>query len=289
MSDFAFERGRGIVWVSDLAASSALLNSDSAVEDFERFLPRFYWFSDALLSAAGGRVVKWTGDGFLGWIPLRLDREKPGAARAAYTLAWHLTVLVNVTQMGLDPTRRFRLRHGVTYEPDGLLLTRHSESGVERDVIGRDVVLAFRLAGVPSEFPFIVTPFQLAQLAGPHGSIATFEEWEPSEEEILTFFKGEDRGAGRLARSTKPVRPLAHDEARADAQRVVRALHESEPDEELVQVFMGLQERVAEGPGWAEEVLKSYLAWLREDVVAPLVDFVQLMKKWQADDKGGAV
>jgi class 3 adenylate cyclase len=79
-------------------------------------------------------------------------------AAAVIDAAWHLTLLVNVTQLGLKPRRKFRIRHGVTYEQDASLIKIVHLGGFQSlDIVGRAVVLAFRLSGVAAAFPGIVT------------------------------------------------------------------------------------------------------------------------------------
>jgi class 3 adenylate cyclase len=67
IESFEFERSRGIVWVCDLSKSSTFLNDNDTASALESFLPRLYWASAMTVEAAGGRFIKWTGDGFLAW------------------------------------------------------------------------------------------------------------------------------------------------------------------------------------------------------------------------------
>jgi class 3 adenylate cyclase len=73
--EFEFHRSRGIVWVCDVAGSTSRLNSEDGVEDTEVFLPRLYWTAVLAVESAGGKFVKWTGDGFLAWFETALHRE----------------------------------------------------------------------------------------------------------------------------------------------------------------------------------------------------------------------
>ena len=74
-TSFTFERGRGVVWVCDIQNSSRFLNDDESVQAMEQFFPRLHWLGKVAVDAAGGRFVKWTGDGFLAWFPIELYRE----------------------------------------------------------------------------------------------------------------------------------------------------------------------------------------------------------------------
>lgn len=118
---FKFRRSRGIVWVCDVAGSSSHLNSETGVEDTEAFLPRLYWVAALAVESAGGKFIKWTGDGFLAWFETPLHRDVKKVARRCLDAVWHLTVIVNVTQLGLAPGKPFKVRHGVAYEQDALL------------------------------------------------------------------------------------------------------------------------------------------------------------------------
>src|SRR5918911_1177387 len=158
LKKFAFERSRGIIWVCDLADSSKYLNDNQTADDLETFLPRLYWIASMIVDAAGGKFIKWTGDGFIAWFEMLLHRMLGEKATIVFGAATQLTLIVNVTQLGLKPKRKFKIRHGVSYEQDALLIKISHEGGVESlDLIGRAVVLAFRLSGIPAKFPSIVT------------------------------------------------------------------------------------------------------------------------------------
>jgi len=120
-AEFEFDRSRGVVWVCDVAGSSSRLNSDGGVEDTEAFLPRLYWTAALAVESAGGKFIKWTGDGFLAWFETPLHRDLGRTACRCLEAVWHLTLMVNVTQLGLAPKRRFKIRHGLAYEQDALL------------------------------------------------------------------------------------------------------------------------------------------------------------------------
>jgi len=79
--NFQFERARGIVWVCDIANSTKLLNDNKTAGLIEEFLPRLHWLGIAIVKAAGGTFIKWTGDGFLAWFEIPLHRDLPFRAR----------------------------------------------------------------------------------------------------------------------------------------------------------------------------------------------------------------
>ena len=150
---FSFERGRGLVWVCDVTNSSKYLNDDESVMAIEEFLPRLHWVAKAAVNAAGGHFVKWTGDGFLGWFPIELHRELGSQSAKVIEIIWHLSVINNVTKLGIEGSIPFHLRHGLTIEHDALITNISDEQGEFLDLIGRSVVLAFRLSGIKAGFP----------------------------------------------------------------------------------------------------------------------------------------
>lgn len=190
---FEFNRSRGVVWVCDLVGSSKHLNDDQIADDLEAFLPRLYWTALTIVEAAGGRFIKWTGDGFLAWFETPLHRTLGEQGAMVFNAAWHLTVLTNVTQLGLNPQRRFRIRHGVAYEQDALLIEITHPGGYKSlDIVGRAVVLAFRLAGVLADFPAIATQKELVDASAGHlSSGLSFRKWNVSVGEKQRYFKGE--------------------------------------------------------------------------------------------------
>ena len=96
---FSFERGRGVVWVCDVANSSKYLNDDESVMTMEGFLPRLHWVAKLAVNAAGGQFVKWTGDGFLGWFPIELHRELGSQSAKVMEIIWCLTLMNNLRML----------------------------------------------------------------------------------------------------------------------------------------------------------------------------------------------
>jgi len=154
LARFGFGRSRGIVWVCDMPHASGFLNDNTIADAVEEFLPRLYVVANFITAAAGGKFLKWTGDGFLSWFETPLHRNLEILAKSAFWAAWQLTFLVNVTQLGVKSNRKFGVRHGLTYEHDALVLNiGHSDGHSSIDLIGRGVVLAYRLASVQLIFP----------------------------------------------------------------------------------------------------------------------------------------
>ena len=166
-TSFTFERGRGVVWVCDIQNSSKFLNDDESVQAMEQFFPRLHWLGKVAVYAAGGRFVKWTGDGFLAWFPIELYRELGPQAAKVINISKQLSLVNNITGLGIEGEARFRLKHGITAEHDALLTMVTDEHGEHFDLIGRSVVLAFRLTGMKVDFPSIVSQREIVEATLP--------------------------------------------------------------------------------------------------------------------------
>jgi len=271
---FEFERSRGVVWVCDLESSSKYLNDNKSVDDLEQFLPRLYWTAAMIVEAAGGRFIKWTGDGFMAWFESPLHRTLGQHAGAAFTAAWHITVLVNVTQLGLKPQHKFRLRHGITYEEDALLIKVTRSGGQQSlDLLGRSVVLAFRLSSIPTDFPGIVTQKELV-IAGKTycSNISNFKKWQISPSDKLKYFKGEKWGTASIYTSSGKVGKSRSLSALLKGTKKVIAKAEGagqrqNSDLGFAKLFLSKMES---GPDWCQDVIKEYLRYIKDDLLGTL-------------------
>lgn len=279
---FAFARARGVVWVCDVEGSSKFLNDNKSAGDLEAFLPRLYWTSSMLVEEAGGTFIKWTGDGFLAWFEIPLHREIGAGTAAAISAIEHLTLLVNVTQLGTSPKKKFKLRHGLAFEHDALLTNiSHLDGHQGLDVMGRAVVLAFRLSGVPAT-PGIAVHGDVVKGYRDHGrGRIYFKKWTPTAEDHLKFFKGERWGTGSLYVSTEA--PRRRRSLRFAVRKAKRALASAEgktdvnPEEvAFIQRFL---ERFANGPRWCKSVLDEYTRFVREELLGSVLRFVELAER----------
>jgi class 3 adenylate cyclase len=123
VSKLVGRRSRGIVWVCDLQSSSKYLNNDESAESLEKFLQRFFFLSVVFVEAAGGKFIKWTGDGFLAWFETPLLRSAGSVAEEVFNAAWSMSLYVNVSQLGVSTSVKFKIRHAVTIEHDALAST----------------------------------------------------------------------------------------------------------------------------------------------------------------------
>ncbi|MFC5527453.1 hypothetical protein ACFPPA_17050 [Rhodanobacter ginsengisoli] len=286
---FSFSRKRGVVWVCDLVGSSRYLNDDDSAQELEEFLPRLYRTSAIMVEAAGGVFVKWTGDGFLAWFETPLHRDVGRIGSKVFEAAFYLTVLVNLTQLGAAPKKKFRLRHGVTYEKDALVTLIEQENGVQSiDLIGRDVVLAFRLSGIQCDFPCIVTQGDLAEAHKSYRpSHIKFSRWKPSPEDRLKFFKGESRGTSSIFVSGgRKKRNISAGTALKEARQAIAAAEgKREPKYSFEDVWERFDPVFLSGPPWCSEVMAEFLRFTMEDLLLPLKQIVARIEQSEISDK----
>lgn len=287
--DFSFERSRGIVWVCDLEGSSKYLNDKDCVAELEKFLPRLYFVSAAIVEAAGGKFIKWTGDGFLAWFETPLHREVSEKAAAVFDAIFHLSTFVNVTQLGAKVERTFRLRHGVTYEKDALL-TKIKTDGESPalDIIGRDVVLAFRLSGIKAKHPGIATQKELVDaVSSQAGQTITFRRWQANDDELLKFFKGEKRGTSTVyVTADKARKPTSPTTILKKSKKIIdQAEGRIEGGTKENSVVDGFVAAMSAGPEWGKEALKEYVHFIRNDLLGSLKTAVEVIERAKKTDK----
>jgi class 3 adenylate cyclase len=283
LKDFEFERSRGLVWVCDLANSSKYLNDNQSADELERFLPKLYWIASMAVDAAEGTFVKWTGDGFMAWFETPLHRMLGEQTARVFNAAWHLSFLVNTTQLGLSPKLEFKIRHGVTYEHDALLIKiKHTENYKSLDLIGRAVVLAFRLSGIPAEFPGIITQKELINESVKHSDIARdFVKWRASANDKLKYFKGERWGTGEIYVSSDKIRKAKSlkSNLRQTKKAIARAEgHEPGPNAEL-QFAKRFLANMETGPEWCREVTAQHTRFIRENMLSFLKTLVPVLEE----------
>lgn len=281
---FEFDRSRGVVWVCDLASSSKYLNDDHAVDALEQFLPRLHWTASSAVAAARGEFIKWTGDGFLAWFPTPLHRQLGEKAAAAFEAARQLTFFVNVTQLGAKPERRFRIRHGIAYEQDALITKITYPGGFEAlDLMGRAVVLAFRLSGISAGFPGIVTQKDLIDALRKHSySRLGFERWRPSEDERLKYFKGERLGTSSVYVSVDRKGKIGPRTALRRAKKAIAQAEgryvapEMEESNAFVERFFG---NMLAGPAWCREAVEEAVRFVEKDLLGTVKELLPAMEK----------
>lgn len=279
---FQFSRSRGIVWVCDIVNSSKYLNNNESADELEEFLQRFYWTSAIIVEAAGGKFVKWTGDGFIAWLQTPLHRELGTRINTFFKAAWHLSFLINVTQLGLKPLKNFKIRHGITYEQDALLTTiTHSDGHKSLDITGRAVVLACRLSGIQSDFPNVTTQRELAQASRAEGSFSIdFKKWLPSDEDKLRYFKGNSWGlnsiyiSGSFRKRTPSLSAIMKNTSKV-IKKAESHLPGNQKDTDFSAKFLA---RMNAGPDWCKDVTKELLRFTKEEMLDTLKKFLSSLK-----------
>jgi hypothetical protein len=261
---FKFERTRGIVWVCDIEKSSTFLNDPDLIDDIESFLPRFYYISKLMVETFGGEFIKWTGDGFLAFFKVELERDLFRISENIFEAAWHLSFMSSITQMGLSPKKKIWIRHGITYEQDALVMKIQSEGEKDKlDIIGKAVVLAFRLSSIEAPSPSIITVKELIQK-----NDSRFIAWKPTKEESLRFFKGEKYG-------TQKIRISGHKEKKitdwgAEGKRIGKNISsriKKIRSGENKQLMWKLIEKMDNGPDWCREI-----SAMEKEIIQPVVD-----------------
>jgi hypothetical protein len=190
-------------------------------------------------------------------------------------------VIVNVTQLGLNSKRRFKIRHGITYEQDALLTRITRPGGFETlDLIGRSVVLAFRLSGIAAEFPCITTQRDIVEAAGVyHG--AQFRRWHPGAEESLRYFKGERWGTRSLyisidARSRASSVKTVLKRARAALRKAEGQASVDDADLAFVE---SLNQGLMTGPEWSRDVAKGYADFVEDGLYKNLKRVISVLEE----------
>ena len=270
---FSFERARGVVWVCDIEDSSKFLNDNDSAHAMEEYLPRLNWLGRIAIGAANGNFIKWTGDGFLGWFPIALQRDLGSQAEKVLQAIWHLTLMNNVTSLGVGTDVKFRLRHGLTMEHDALLTTVSDSQGSSLDLIGRSVVLAFRLAGMRASFPNITTQREIVEACRENdGALVEFKKINLSSKDRMKYFKGEQFGTRNLYGSTERKHRVRSE---ASAVRMVRntiskAENPTDDTAGLDTTTRNIVRQLEKGPQWSRDVLSSHLRFVREDLLGAL-------------------
>jgi hypothetical protein len=267
VNKFEFDRSRGIIWVCDVIESSKYLNDDDSVSDLEQFLPRLYWISNILVETNGCHFLKWTGDGFLAWCPVPLYRELGEKASAIILASFTLGALVNITQLGINTKKKIRIRHSLVFENDAILITiTHNKYYQSLDLIGRSVVLAFRLCGIPSSFPNIVTQREIVEAVRiNNGATTAFTKRNFVPSEIERFFKGEKWGTKTVYISSEKVRRPKS--SRSMVRQIKKIIHNIEVgtkySDTLQRYSYDFVRKMLKGPQWCRNVMNKYNQFLK--------------------------
>lgn len=273
---FNFERGRGIVWVCDIENSSKYLNDKKYVDYLENFLTRFHWFSRRIVNAANGQYIKWTGDGFLAWFACPLKRDLENIAASAFEAAWNTTFITNVTQMALESDIRISVRNALTFEEDALITNIDVEGNKSVDLLGRSVVLCFRLSSIESDFPRIISHgdlvFEKNSKFNPNPVKMNF-----TEEEINKYFKGEKWNTDNVYRA---------EFFKGFKNRFSKSKNKEFKLEDVkpTDFSMKIQSELLNGPEWSQKLYKEYINFLRNDMYSALKHRSSALKEYMTKE-----
>jgi hypothetical protein len=280
-------RSRGLTWVCDISKSSTYLNSDEMAGELEDFLPRLHWAASIAVNAVDGELIQWTGDGFIAWFELQLERDMRRACDKIIEAIWYFTTFINVTQLGVRSSMPFRIRHGLTYEPDALVTVITHRDGHRSKIIGgRHVVLAFRLAGIESDFPNVATQKKIAScVSSSCKQLADLRPWKPGKEELLKYFKGQTYETKGLYLSGLPKKRRSQDDSWIPrAMRTMVRLEDGadgvvsgDPSSPFVRNFFS---EMKSGPDWCVDSVDRYVEYLkrmREELLGDLNETIDII------------
>lgn len=278
---FSYGRGRGIVWVCDVEGSTQYLADPEDAGQFEEFLTRFMWVAQCLIAATRGELVKFTGDGFLGWFELPLHRDLPSKTHAVLQAIWHTSFLVNVTQLGLKPKRKFHVRHGLAYEQDALFLKNSHPGNNAKDIIGEAVGRAFRLSEIPAKFPGVAAEIQFEAAIESFSPLGAFRRKKLSAKEVLRYFKGRSLGVKEIlvtvqAPSQKKNLRAVHQNATEAIAKASGTSINAGKDSEFIERFASM---FLKGPEWTRTVWELETTFIRENLFNSLKEIIPLLEK----------
>jgi class 3 adenylate cyclase len=288
-SSLKVHRDRGVLWVCDISHSSSFTNSDELAEHIEAFLPRLHWVSSLAIQAIHGEFIQWTGDGFIAWFPLEVERQLGKTCNRILEAIWHFTAFINITQLCVDSPRPFRIRHGLTYEPDALVtVTTHQDGHVSKVISGRNVVLAFRISGVEADFPNVATQQKIVQtLSTRTRNLVNLKRWTLTNDQLLRYFKGEKLGTNSLYISGRPKMSQSRADTwmtRAEGllARAESGRHRTPVDSTFIENFFP-DLIMSKGQEWCEESLDIYTNFLRENMLGSLQKAVDVIERFQEE------
>ena len=158
-------------------------------------------------------------------------------------------------------------------EHDALITSVADKSGKNIDLIGRSVVLAFRLADIKAGFPNIATQREIVEATSDEDiARMEFRRLRLSAADRLRYFKGQQYGIGDLYESTeRRHRKLSKDSLLRKVRMTIADFENSDSD--LLPIDSTVESLVyhlQSGPEWTREVLTNYIRFLRDDVLGAL-------------------
>jgi hypothetical protein len=151
------------------------------------------------------------------------------------------------------------------------------------DITGLAVVLAFRLSGVKSDFPNIITQHELVQCSHSEKSFSIdFKKWSPNDEDKLRYFKGESFGvnsiyvSGSFRKKTPSLSFLIKNMNKV-IKKAESTLSSTQSDSNFVNNFLT---QLNAGPDWCKNVTNELVRFTKEEMLGTLKKTVLEMKKY---------
>ena len=278
---FEFKRERGVVWVCDIANSAKYLNNEDTVIAFEEFIPRFHWLSRMAIDAAGGEFIKWTGDGFLAWFPTQLHRNLGIEAVKVLEAVWHLTIILNVTGLSVETDKIFRIRHGIAFEHDALLTRIRDSKADSFDILGRSIVLAFRMSCIDAKFPGIVTQREVVRATRKHDLYnINFKPCNITSDERLKYFKGERYGTNSIYISCDRVPKVSSKKSTLNyARKAIAATKGQNEKFDARRIFVSkFLSNLYAGPQWCQETMAEQSRFIQEELIGNIEKLISIIE-----------
>lgn len=209
----------------------------------------------------------------MAWFPIELYRELGPQASRVINISRQLSLVNNITGLGVEGEAPFRLKHGITVEHDALLTMVIDEHGEHFDLIGRSVVLAFRLTGIKTYFPNIVSQREIVEAATKKkDSHVKFKKLNLSAEDRQRYFKGERWGTTNLYSSVeRRPRPRSTNSLLRTVRKTIAEAEEPQTiQDETDPMIKQFMEDLLSGPTWTQDVFRNYIKFLREDFLGTL-------------------
>ncbi len=120
------------------------------------FIKRFYYYSSSIVNLAKGRLVKFTGDGFLAvWELSDNMNDNHITASIVDEVSREMSRAVRVSKLGMQINEKMYLRQGITVEPNGIKVKMILNGHQTIDYLGNMINFAFRIQNIEMTFPYI--------------------------------------------------------------------------------------------------------------------------------------
>jgi hypothetical protein len=162
---------------------------------------------------------------------------------------------------------------------------------VSKIISGRNVVLAFRIAGVEADFPNVATQQKIVQaLSNRTKNLLHLKRWTLTEAQLLKYFKGEKLGTTSLYVSGRPK----VSQSRADTwiARAESLLARAESGRWRAPVESTFIENFfpdliqSKGQDWCEASIEIYVRFLKENMLGSLQKALDVITQFQSDSRG---